>query len=122
MARRAIILENTTADSPGADIEIRVALWADVPVSRQPFYARAGAVSAYRNATNAENTAIASGALAESVQVIPRPAGTTNAQLRNAVEQALTAWQAYVTSFNPWARYGSSFDSATSTWTGVTVA
>lgn len=97
-------------------------LWADVPAARQRFYANATAASAFLDADAGELTAIRSGAIAETVQVIRRDPGSTNAQLRAAIQQALTDWQALITARNNWTRYGSSFDPTTSTWTAVTVA
>ena len=113
MAKRIIVLDKTPEG-------VRAALWADVPVARQPFYARAGAVSTWAGASVAENDAIASGAVAEKVMLYSPAAGETLAQGRAILIAKWTSWQAFVTASNPWARYGSFYDG--STWTAGVVA
>lgn len=120
MAAKLIVLERL----PGKRLGFRVAFWADVPTARQPFYAKAGAVSVYKNATTQENDAIASGAVAELVEDISvDPQGTTNqtiTKLKDAAADRLAAFQAEVTAYNPWSNYGTKFDG--STWDNQGVA
>ncbi len=110
-AKRAIILDRL---EPG---RFRVALWADVPAARQQFYAKGGAVSAWTGASAAENTAIATGAVAERVQDIAASSGATVATLRTLIQQAWQAFQDEITQENPWNRYGAFWDGVTLTWT-----
>lgn len=90
-------------------------LWADVPVGRQAFYAKPGAVSAWPGASAGENAALASGAVAEQVTVLTVSDGATLAQLKTAAVAQWAAFQAFVTAYNPWSRYGSFYDGTT--WT-----
>lgn len=120
MARKIIVLEQQGLPS---DANYRVAYWLDVPVARQPFYANATATSVVigPNATTAgELSAIRSGAVLEVVEVIPRPVGTTAAQLRAAAEARWIELQNTLQTQNKWNRYGTSFDGTT--WTNATVA
>lgn len=119
MAKKAIVLEQP-GEGTGKQTEVRAVLWADVPVARQTFYADPNKTSAFRNADAGELAALRTGAVAERVVTIRRDPGTTNAQIRTAIEAEFAAWQAEVTAYNPWSRYGSSWDGTT--WTGVTVA
>ena len=113
MAKRIIVLDLTGGT-------LRAALWADVPVARQPFYAQPGAVSAWKDASGPENAALASGAVAEKVIAYTPAPGETQAQGRAILIAKWTSWQAYVTATNPWARYGSFYDG--SSWTAGGVA
>lgn len=119
MAKRAIILDSI-ADGAGRQTEVRVAFWADVPAPRQRFYANPEATSAFLDADATELAAIRTGAIAERVEIVRRDPGSTNAQLRAEIQRAWQAWQDEITAQNPWARYGSSFNTD-GTWTGVAV-
>lgn len=123
--RRIIILETEPRDNAG--LHVRYALWATVPAARQPFWqARQGATftSAVQDGsvTAAETTALQSGAVLERVVESEWPPGTTVAQAQTFLQSAASAWQSFVNSYNPWARYGSFFDDSTNTWTGRSVA
>ena len=100
----------------------RCVFWADVPASRQVFYAAPTATSAWKDATPADVSALQSGAVVERVVILGvDPANVTLAKIQAA---ALAAWQSYqneITAANPWARYGSICDAA-GVWTMVTVA
>src|SRR3990167_4414084 len=101
----------------------RYVLWADVPVARRPFYAAlAGptAVSAWKDALAADDTALQSGSVVEKVDTIQVPAGATLAEIRGFLETRWANYQAFITSLNPWQRYGTTFDG--STWTAGGVA
>lgn len=115
MAKKIIVLEK----SPESGL-FRAALWADVPVGRQIHYAKPGAVSAWVGASLAENTAIANGQIAERVITLAVSDGATNAQIRTALERGWTDYQAYITEFNPWFRYGSFYEGTTWTAGGAT--
>lgn len=107
MASKIIILETESAR------QIRYAMWADVPVARRPFYAKADFVSAYLSASAGEIAALRSGAVVERVAV-ERIDGNL-AAVRTTLEARFAAFQAEITALNSWARYGTVFDGTT--WT-----
>ena len=112
---RIIILEQDRNDVN----QYRYALWADVPVARQPFYANASAVSAWKNALTADNTALQDGSVVEKVSVLKIAPGSTVAQIETFLQQTWTLYQAEITAANPWVAYGSNFDGTVWTITGV---
>ena len=112
MARRIIILEKLEASA----ISFRYLLWADVPVARQPFYARPGAVSMWKNANAADNLAIATGAVVEKNEVYSSDVPQTIAEIQTALQARFTVLQAEVNAENPWVRYGTIWDDVTN-WT-----
>lgn len=114
MAREIIILEQV---SPS---DFNACFWLAVPVARQPFYANASFVSAFRDATVEEIAALRSGAVTEIVERINRPFGQTQNQLAAHLVVRHGQLQAQITTNNPWNRYGTSHDGTT--WTVVTVA
>jgi hypothetical protein len=92
------------------------ALWADVPATRQPFYALAWGptrVSAWKDALAADNTALQNGSVVEDVQTLQVPVGATLAQIQGFLQDRWTAYQTDITTTNPWQRYGT-------TWNGTT--
>lgn len=117
MARKIIQLERTGMPS---DQNFRVAMWLDVPVARQSFYADAAKTSAVKGATQAEIDAIKAGAIVEVIEVIPKLAAGTVAEWRNDAEALYARRQQELNNRNPYARYGTFWDGAT--WTPVTVA
>jgi len=123
--RRIVVLE--MEPQPNGGLHIRYVLWATVPLARQPFWqARQGVgfESAVKDGsvTAQELTALQTGAVVERVGESEWPPGTTVPQAQTFLQQAATAWQQYVNSYNPWARYGSFFDDTTNTWTAKAVA
>jgi hypothetical protein len=112
-AKRIIILEQSDAQT------YRFALWADVPVPRQPFYANPAAVSAWSGAAAGDNTALKNGSVVESTGTINVPIGEALAPSQARLIALWTAYQAAVTSGNQWARYGSFWDGTTWTPSGV---
>jgi hypothetical protein len=114
MARLRIIILDSTPDD--ADT-YRVVLWADVPLARQSWYAQTGAVSAWKDALAADNTAIANGSVAETVSVIRVIKGSGQAARQQVLQDAWTQWQTFITQNNPWQRYGSTWDGTT--WTNA---
>lgn len=114
MARlRIIILDQDDART------FRYALWADVPAARQPFYARAGAVSAWSGATAADNAALAAGSVVERVDKMVVPTGTTIPQAQAQLQVNWQSFQALITATNLWARYGTTWDGTTWVAQGV---
>ena len=105
-SKRIIVLERTRDERP----VFAVAFWADVPVARQSFYARVGAVSKWIGATAADNTAIATGQAVELVETISMPPGATTPQIQAALQDRWSAFQSEVTNENKWTRYGTTWD------------
>lgn len=116
MARRIILLEKNEDDAANR-ASIKLVMWFDIPASRQRFYARVGAVSAFIDATGAENTAIANGSVYECPANFSFPGSRTTGQIQTALEQQWTAKNAQVQAHNPWNRYGSSLSADGLTWT-----
>lgn len=114
--KKIIILEHINFPS---DQDFRYCLWADVPTARQPYYATPTFVSAYKDATAEELTALRSGAVVEQVGVIPRQAGATLAQIRTDLIGRFTVFQNSITNYNPYDRYGTSWDGTSWTTGGV---
>jgi hypothetical protein len=108
-----IILENTGNT-------YRYALWAAVPSARQAMYAVVGRVSAWKNASTAENAAIAAGQVVERVGEFVVDAGVTLATVRSQLVQLQADYQAEINLTNPWNRYGTFFDGTT--WTSAGLA
>lgn len=116
MAKQVIILER---QGPGS---FRVALWAPVPAERQRFYVNAAAVSAFKDATQAETDAIRAGQVAEKVDILSVSGAPNQATLDAAAERAFADWNRDVQNDNPWARYGTFFDPTAGGWNRRTVA
>src|SRR5215831_18142536 len=101
-------------DQIGDDINtFRVALWMDVPLARQVRYAVAGAKSIWTNATTADNTAIASGAVVEKVVTQRVPGGASLPQREQFLQDLWTSYQNQINSYNPWQRSDSTWDGTT---------
>lgn len=114
MTRRVIILESKPNNT------FRFAMWADVPATRQTFYANASATSAVKDATAAELSAIQSGAIAERVGESGFIGTATVAQVQAALIAAFTAYQTEINNYNPWVRYGTFYDGTS--WTAKAVS
>jgi hypothetical protein len=114
MAKQIVIL-----DSPRANV-YRYVLWATVPTARQVMYAQPGKVSAWKGASQAENDAIATGAVVEIQDEFEVAPGTTLASVRADLISLQTSFQAATTANNPWVRYGTFYDG--STWTNAGLA
>lgn len=114
---RVIVLDKDVNDIGNT---YRYALWADVPVSRQTFYANAANKSQWTGALASDNTNLQNGSVAESVSEQRVPTGATLAQVEAFLQTQWTNYQNYITNFNPWAFYGSTWDGTT--WTITTVA
>ncbi len=90
-------------------------LWADVPATRQTFYANPTATSAVRGIAAGDLTAIQNGSVVESRRILQVDKGTTIAQLQTTLELEWTQYQSFVSTFNPWNRYGTFWDGTS--WT-----
>jgi hypothetical protein len=113
-SKLVIVLESPRANS------YRYVLWADVPAARQSMYAQVGKVSAWKNASTADNAALAAGSVVESVDQFDVAPGTTLASVQATLQAAQVAYQASITAANPWNRYGTFFDGTS--WTAAGLA
>jgi len=113
MARlRVIILDQHAEDTN----TYNVVLWADVPSARQSFYVKpATFVSAWPGAQTTDNTALQNGSVSELVQSVRMATGATAIALEQACQTAWSNYQAFITGYNPWSRYNSTWDGTT--WT-----
>ena len=112
MAKQIIILENV-------GMHFDAVFWAVVPATRQAFYASANARSRCLNASQAEVDALKAGEVVEkSVSYDFAPGTSANDMMANAVAD-FASFQAEIDAKNPWALYGSSYDGATWSFTGV---
>ena len=113
MARLKIIILETW---PG---KINYVFWVDVPLARQPFYADAGKVSAWKDATAADNAALQNGSVTERAHHLDIDAGVSDADRRLALRRDWQEFQARINNYNPWSKYGTTFDTV---WTAGGVA
>lgn len=107
---RIVILDKPEVNNPN---RYRYLFWADVPTARQPFFARAGAVSTWKDAIAADNTALQNGSVVERVDTIDVPQSATVAQIQTFLETRWVDFQNTVTNINLWTQYGR-------TWNGTT--
>jgi hypothetical protein len=110
--KRVIVLERL---GPG---KYSVLYWLAVPATRQPFYAKPGAVSAWPGASSPESTAIASGAVHEVMETLSKEGMPNMAAVQAETEIRWQVLQDEINSngANQWNRYGSYWDSVTG-WT-----
>ena len=118
MPRLRVIFLAGTPDDPNT---WQAALWADVPASRQTFYADPTNTrkSAWDGATAADNTNLQNGSVAEQVITQRVPPGTNISQIETYLQNVWTNYQNQITNNNPWVHYGSTWDGTT--WNIVTV-
>lgn len=114
ITKRVIILEQIGV----APLSYRYALWADVPVARQAFYAakQATMTSVWKDAAAGDITALQSGAVTERSDTTSMATGDTLAIAQARLQAIWTAFQAEITASNPWVRYGSFMDTSNG-WT-----
>jgi hypothetical protein len=106
-ARLKIIVLDRDHDTNG----FRYALWADVPVARQPFYVQPiGFKSAWKDALPADNTALENGSVVETTGYVAFPSGGSMAQVQARLEAEHSKFQSQITNANPWRFYGSTWD------------
>src|SRR5262245_42677476 len=113
MAKRIIILDRTE----GAPATFRLLYWLDVAASRQPYYARPGAVSVWTGASAGENTSIASGAVVEVQDSYTPAQSDTITQVEAALEAIWNQKQTAFTNSPVPQRFGSFWDSVGPAWT-----
>lgn len=112
---QAICLDKTGPNT------FRFAIWADVPLARQPFYASTGNTSAWKNATSGDIANLQSGAVTERIYKFDVSTTDTVATVEAAMAGTATQVQLDVNSYNPWVFYGSSLSSS-GVWTTTGVA
>jgi len=117
MAKKIIILERANIPS---DMDFNYVFWADVPASRQSYYANPNAKSAYKDATTDELTALQSGAVVETRGLWSSQIGQSIPQIKSALVAAFTVYQGHITNDNPVPYYVTYYDG--SAWTNVVVA
>jgi len=105
---RIIILQRTREDAD----TINYVMWADVPTARQAHYADPTNTrkSAWPDALPADNTNLQNGSVHEKVDTQRNPNGTGMAAVQVQLQQNWQDFQTEVTNFNPWQRYGSTWD------------
>lgn len=96
------------------------ALWADVPVGRQNFYANAAFQSAVKTISAPDLTALQNGSVVERISVLSVEKGTSIPQLQATLQSIWADFQTEITGYNPWNRYGTFWDGATWTAGGAT--
>ena len=114
MARLKIIVLHKDGD------KLYFALWADVPVERQPFYVNATKVSAWKNAIAADNTALQDGSVVEKVAYIDVSGAGNLAAIKAELIAQWTGFQNEINAANPWKWHGTTY--AGTTWTNGGVA
>jgi hypothetical protein len=112
MPRLNVIVLAQAHDDPSG---FNVLFWADVPATRQTYYADPNAKSAWSAATTTDNQALQSGAVTELSTNVHYVPGTPLIQIENELQQRWQTFQTSITNSNPWIRYGSTWDG--STWT-----
>jgi hypothetical protein len=112
MPRLRVIILDATQDDPDT---YNVLFWADVPSARQIRYADPAKVSAWPDATQADNDALKSGAMVEQRGVARHSQGTGMVAIQAFLQQRWQDYQTFITNNNPWQRFGSTWDGAS--WT-----
>lgn len=102
-------------------LQYRYAMWADVPASRQRFYASTGAGSAWKDATSGDIANLQSGAVVEKVDVYNVLSTDNVASVESILQLTWQSFQSGVTNANPWVFYGTTLSSGL-VWTTTGVA
>lgn len=122
-AKRVIILDRLLDaerhTGEGTSQQWRYVLWADVPVARRPFYANPMAISAWKDASPADLTAIQTGIVTEHVGTLFVPPSAIPTDVRAALQTEWQTFQDQVNMVNPWIRYGTFWNGTTWTAGGV---
>lgn len=118
MARLQIIALTKTLDAGRTSWNL--AFWYDVPASRQKFFARPTATSAWLDAQPADVAALQSGSVYEELVTYSPDAVQGAAAIEAGAAALWTAKNAVFQASNPWGNYGTTFDGAT--WNLVVVA
>lgn len=108
MAKQVIILER----QDGSPIIYRVAFWLQVPAARQSYFANAAAVSVWKGASAAENSALAAGQIYEVVETVAMLPGDTEQAIAAALQVRWTNKQLEFNNSVLLYRYGTYWDGA----------
>src|SRR5262245_28564072 len=110
MAARFHVIILEKPDSTNANLW-RYLLWCDVPTARQVYYKTiAPQTSAWKDAIQVDTDAIKNGEVLEYNETLQHPAGTNMATMQSMLQQLWTDKQNFVNTWNPYVRYGSTFD------------
>lgn len=118
-AARLQIIALTSTSGGGGRPSYQLALWFDVPASRQQFYANPKKVSQWLGATAQDNTNLQNGSVYEEVVTYSPDGSQTLAQIEAGAVALWGARNALFQANNPWGSYGSTYDGTT--WTIVSV-
>lgn len=126
MAKKIIVLDRV---GEPMDIAYRVAFWLTVPATRYAFYVKPAGVDAvglpvlfksqYKDATEAENQDLRDGKVEEVIETFILDPGLTLNQVLVKLQAEYNKKQAWITTINPWVRYGSYWDGTSWTAGGV---
>src|SRR5262245_61691808 len=121
MAKKIIVLNTSSMESAGnaQNRVVNAIFWVDVPVARVSSYANASLVSAYKDASAAENLALQTGSVTEKSFTKEYPVGTTLNSIKTDLEAELVKFQAFTNDYNPGKFFGSFFDGTTWTTQGT---
>ena len=111
--KQIIVLER----AEGTPISYRVAFWLAIPSGRQDFYARPGAKSEWRDATEEENDAIATGQVLEVIDSCTMTEGASEGDVALDLQARWQAKQDELTNSLIMYRYGTYWDGTD--WTVV---
>ncbi len=120
MPRLRVIVLGSGADGNQRS-NIMLAFWADVPASRQKFYANPRNTSQWIDAQPADIAALVNGSVTEHIFSYNPEQAKTVAQIQADAAQQWATFQARVNARNEWPLYGTNLD-ATGTWTIVQVS
>ena len=107
------LLDAETHEGEGMPQQVRVVFWADVPTTRQPFYANATVLSAWKDASAADLTALQTGQVVERTETLRIPKSATMAHIQSALQRRWQDYQTQINTYNPWNRYGTFWDGST---------
>ena len=120
MAARFRIIALTKALDAGRT-SWTLAFWYNVAASRQKFFVRPSTyVSAWVDATAADNTALQNGQVFEELVQYQPDGSQGTAAIETGAAALWTIREAAFQASNPWANYGTTFDGTT--WVVATVA
>lgn len=90
----------------------KFAIWADVPATRQLFYANPNATSAWKNASTGDIANLQSGAVVERIYKFDVSSTDTVATVEAAMAGTAAQVQLDVNNFNPWIFYNTTLSSS----------
>lgn len=121
--RKIIVLQREDDPSQSGNIHYLFLYWLTVPTARQPFYANASFVSlaiGTETPSTGDLASLRSGALVEEQHDAFWINGTPISQIQSDLINDYNASQARINAYNPWVRYGTSWDGTS--WTAKSIA